>query len=164
MKQQENKNILVTGGLGYIGSNTVVKLFENGYNPIIIDNLSNSNFYRLSELETITNSKIHYYNGDIRAPKGFSNLSHIMEKYDINSVMHFAAFKSVMYSNVNFMEAYLKEHSQRVLNTQRQMVVLTQKNMEGRMAEAIINLSEQAFIDEPIKNISKPPSASSLFK
>ena len=106
MKQQENKNILVTGGLGYIGSNTVVKLFENGYNPIIIDNLSNSDFYRLNELETITNSKIHYYNGDIRAPKGFSNLSHIMEKYDINSVMHFAAFKSVNESVKNPLKYY----------------------------------------------------------
>ena len=60
-KQPENKNILVTGGVGYIGSNTVVKVFESGYNPIIIDDLSNSDFSRLNELETITNSEIHYY-------------------------------------------------------------------------------------------------------
>jgi UDP-glucose 4-epimerase len=106
MKQQENKNILVTGGLGYIGSNTVVKLFESGYNPIIIDDLSNSDFSRLNELETITNSEIHYYDGDIRAPKSFNNLSYIMKKYDIDSVMHFAAFKSVNESVKNPLKYY----------------------------------------------------------
>jgi UDP-glucose 4-epimerase len=106
MKQPENKNILVTGGLGYIGSNTVVKLLENGYNPIIMDNLSNSDFSRLNELETITNSQIHYYDGDIRAPKSFNNLSYIMENYDIDSVMHFAADKSVNESVKNPLKYY----------------------------------------------------------
>jgi UDP-glucose 4-epimerase len=47
------KNILVTGGLGYIGAHTVVELFNNGYKPIIIDNLSNTNIEVLKRLEQI---------------------------------------------------------------------------------------------------------------
>ena len=43
-------NILVTGGLGYIGSHTVVKLIEEGHNPIIVDNLSNSSIDVLQKI------------------------------------------------------------------------------------------------------------------
>lgn len=101
-------------------------------------------------------TKKHDLNGGIGVFIDQRHYSSLMAVTDCQACfIDIAAFKSVMYSNVKFMEAYLKEHSQRVLNTQRQMVILTQKNMEGRMAEAIINLSEQAFIDEPIKNISK---------
>lgn len=106
MKQPENKNILVTGGLGYIGSNTIVSLIENGYNPIIIDDLSNSELSRLKEIEDITKSDIHYYIGDIKAPENLNNLSYIMENYDIYSVIHFAAFKSVNESVKNPLKYY----------------------------------------------------------
>jgi UDP-glucose 4-epimerase len=52
------RNILVTGGLGYIGSHTVVELIKNGYTPIIIDNLSNTEIDVLARLESITNQKL----------------------------------------------------------------------------------------------------------
>ena len=39
-----NKNILVTGGAGYIGSHTLVELYNSGYNPIVVDNLCNSTY------------------------------------------------------------------------------------------------------------------------
>ena len=50
------KKILVTGGAGYIGSHTVVELIQNGYEPIIIDNLTNSsekNIYGIEKLQTV---------------------------------------------------------------------------------------------------------------
>ena len=53
--------ILVTGGTGYIGSHTVVELIESGYEPIIIDNLSNSKVEVLDALEEITGKKIEYF-------------------------------------------------------------------------------------------------------
>lgn len=65
------------------------------------------------------------------------------------------AFKAVLRSNATFMEAYLKEFSSRVLHTYQQFAVLTQKNMEGRMAESILFLNNQVFKNGVIKNVTK---------
>jgi UDP-glucose 4-epimerase len=86
------RNILVTGGLGYIGSHTVVELIKNNYTPIIIDNLSNTEIAVLDRLESITNSKLDYYNIDIC---NGSALSEVFSKHKIDAVIHFAAFKAV---------------------------------------------------------------------
>ena len=51
------KKIIVTGGTGYIGSHTVVELIKKGYNPIIIDNLSNSKKEVISRIEKICKKK-----------------------------------------------------------------------------------------------------------
>lgn len=68
---------------------------------------------------------------------------------DINS------FKEVLRKNATFMEGYLREYSQRVLHTYYQFAVLTQKNMEGRMAESIIYLKDHVFNNGSIKHVSK---------
>lgn len=65
------------------------------------------------------------------------------------------AFKSVLKSNPTFMEAYLQKYSERVLRTYQQFAVLTQKNMEGRMAESILYLNNEVFRNGVIKNVSK---------
>lgn len=65
------------------------------------------------------------------------------------------AFKEVLRTNATFMEAFLKAHSERVLHTYHQFAVLTQKNMEGRMAESILYLNNQIFNNGSINNISK---------
>jgi CRP/FNR family transcriptional regulator, polysaccharide utilization system transcription regulator len=65
------------------------------------------------------------------------------------------AFKAVLRSNAAFMEAYLKKYSERVLHTYQQFAVLTQKNMEGRMAESILYLNDQVFRNGVIKNVTK---------
>ena len=51
------KTILVTGGAGYIGSHTVVKLLEQGYGAVIVDNLCNSKVNAIHQIETITGRK-----------------------------------------------------------------------------------------------------------
>lgn len=66
-----------------------------------------------------------------------------------------SSFKAVLRSNAMFMEAYIKEYSERVLHTYKQFSVLTQKNMEGRMAESILFLNNQVFKNGLIKNVSK---------
>lgn len=86
------KNILVTGGLGYIGSHTVTELINHGYNPVIIDDLSNTNIGVLSRLEEICNRAIPFYQADVSNSKV---LNEIFATFPIHAVIHFAAFKAV---------------------------------------------------------------------
>lgn len=84
--------ILLTGGLGYIGSHTAVELCDNGYEIVIIDNLSNSKIETLGKLEQITGQKIKFYKGDVQNK---TLLRKIFGENDINAIMHFAGFKAV---------------------------------------------------------------------
>jgi UDP-glucose 4-epimerase len=102
------KNILITGGTGFIGSHTCVELINNGYNLIIIDNLSNSKENIIDAIISITNKKeqILFYKIDMLNK---NDLENIFSKYSIDSVFHFAGLKAVgesvknplMYYNVN---------------------------------------------------------------
>jgi len=65
----KNKNILVTGGAGYIGSHTAILLIEAGYDIIIFDNFSNSSRESVRRVEQIVNKKIILVEGDIRHRK-----------------------------------------------------------------------------------------------
>ena len=65
----EIKNVLVTGGAGYIGSHTVVLLVEQGYEPIIVDNLSNSAIKVLDRRQKINGKKIKFYKADVCSKK-----------------------------------------------------------------------------------------------
>lgn len=85
------KNILVTGGLGFIGSHTTVELIKNKYNVIIVDDLSNSNIRVLERIEKITGIKPQFYKLNIND----SALDNIFKTHEINAVIHFAAFKAV---------------------------------------------------------------------
>ena len=60
------KKILVTGGLGFIGSHTVVELQQAGYEVVIIDNLYNSKIEVLDSITSITGIKPSYFNIDLR--------------------------------------------------------------------------------------------------
>ena len=87
------KKILVTGGTGYIGSHTVVELINAGYEPLIIDNLSNSNIQVLDGIKNITGVEPVYANIDL---KDFASLSKFLQKYQgIEAVINFAASKAV---------------------------------------------------------------------
>jgi len=85
-------NILVTGGLGYIGSHTISILIESKYKVVILDNLSNSSITTLNKLKNIINKEINFIEGDINN-KGL--LKEIIKKYKIEAVIHFAGLKSV---------------------------------------------------------------------
>src|SRR5690606_7533647 len=98
------KKILVTGGTGYIGSHTVVELYEAGYIPIIIDNLSNSNIGVLSQIEKITGKKPAFYNFDLCDEAKVKEF--IAKNKDIQGVIHFAAYKAVGESVVKPLKYY----------------------------------------------------------
>lgn len=87
------KRILVTGGLGYIGSHTVVELQEAGYEVLIIDNLSNSSIEVLEGITRISNTRPHFTQLDLRDKKELSD--YFETHQDIDGVIHFAASKAV---------------------------------------------------------------------
>lgn len=87
------KKILVTGGTGYIGSHTVVELFEAGYTPVIIDNLSNSNIGVLDQIEKIIGIKPEFHNFDLCDEKKVKEF--VSQNPDISGLIHFAAYKAV---------------------------------------------------------------------
>lgn len=86
------KNILLTGGLGYIGSHVAVELASRHYNMIILDDLSNSDIDVLSRLKKLTGTDIKFVQGDIRDD---NLLRSIFDDYKIEGIIHFAAKKAV---------------------------------------------------------------------
>jgi len=88
-----NKLILVTGGTGYIGSHTVVELMKEGFDVVIIDNLSNSEKSVLEGITEITGKKPFFEQFDICDKKRLNNFFHIYKRLD--AVIHFAAYKAV---------------------------------------------------------------------
>ncbi|MFL3021966.1 MAG: UDP-glucose 4-epimerase GalE [Cytophagales bacterium] len=98
----KKRNILVTGGLGYIGSHTCVELIKRGYQVSIIDNLVNSERFILDRIEKITGEKINFYEIDI---KDLDKTRSCFKNKKFHLVIHFAALKSVNES-VKFPDRY----------------------------------------------------------
>ncbi|MBN2519981.1 MAG: NAD-dependent epimerase/dehydratase family protein, partial [Bacteroidales bacterium] len=87
------KQVLVTGGTGYIGSHTTVVLIEQGYDVVIVDDLSNSTIDVLDGIEKITKIRPKFEELDLKEK---DKLFAFFKKYpDLNSIIHFAAFKAV---------------------------------------------------------------------
>lgn len=85
--------ILVTGGTGYIGSHTVVELQQQGFEVIVVDNLSNSNIEVLNGIEKITGIRPAFENIDCT---DYVNMDRMLDKYtEIDAIIHFAASKAV---------------------------------------------------------------------
>ncbi len=87
------KQVLVTGGTGYIGSHTTVILLEQGYDVVIVDDLSNSTIDVIDGIEKITKIRPKFEEFDLKEK---DKLFVFFKKYpDLNSIIHFAAFKAV---------------------------------------------------------------------
>ena len=85
-------SVLVTGGAGYIGSHTLVELLNEGYEVVVVDNLSNSNSESLNRVEKITGKKVKFYENDVCDKQA---LKKIFSENKIDSVIHFAGYKAV---------------------------------------------------------------------
>ncbi len=85
--------VLVTGGLGFIGSHTVVELYNAGFEAVIIDNLSNSSINVLDGLEKILGKKPEFENLDLRDKQSVQRF--FAKHNDVVGVIHFAASKAV---------------------------------------------------------------------
>tara|TARA_B110000008_G_C16969614_1_gene563383 strand:- start:691 stop:1695 length:1005 start_codon:yes stop_codon:yes gene_type:complete len=97
------KKILLTGGIGYIGSHICVELLDKGYEVFVIDNLSNSSKKVLNQIELITRKKITFFEIDIREKH---KLLKIFKKYSFDSVIHLAGLKSIGDSVKNPLDYY----------------------------------------------------------
>tara|TARA_R110002072_G_scaffold3830_8_gene27426 strand:- start:17888 stop:18907 length:1020 start_codon:yes stop_codon:yes gene_type:complete len=95
--------VLLTGGAGYIGSHTAVELLNNGYEVVVVDNLSNSSVKAIHRVERLTNRNIQFYEKDILDGAG---LSQIFEKENVDAVIHFAGLKAVGESVSNPLNYY----------------------------------------------------------
>lgn len=97
------KKILVTGGLGYIGSHTVVELLNNNYSVVVVDNLCNTQIQVLDRIEKITGKKIDFYPYDLRDRE---LVFKVFSCHKLDGVIHFAAYKSVSESQNSPLEYY----------------------------------------------------------
>ena len=84
--------VLVTGGAGYIGSHTVVELINAGYEPIIVDDLSNAKEDVIDRIEIITGKRPVFYKVDCKDKEAMRK---VFSEQKIDSVIHFAAYKAV---------------------------------------------------------------------
>ncbi|MFB9136867.1 UDP-glucose 4-epimerase GalE [Vibrio sp. AK197] len=85
-------NVLVTGGMGYIGSHTCIQMIDAGMNPVILDNLYNSKNTVLERIEKVSGVKPTFIEGDVRNK---SLVVDVLKAHNIDAVIHFAGLKAV---------------------------------------------------------------------
>ena len=95
--------ILVTGGLGYIGSHTVIELLNNNFEVVIIDDLSNSEKFILKNIEEVSGKKPVFYPFDLKRKE---LLKQVFDAHQIEGCIHFAAYKAVGESQVKPIDYY----------------------------------------------------------
>jgi len=86
------KNILVTGGAGYIGSHTCLELLQAGYKVVVVDNLSNSSEESLKRVQELTGKSLDFHQVDLLDHDG---LDAVFASYPVDAVIHFAGLKAV---------------------------------------------------------------------
>lgn len=89
---QEKKLVLCTGGMGYIGSHTVIKLIDAGFDVLIVDNLINSDKEVLRRLKKITGVDVPFIEADVADREAMDRL---FQAHPVDAVIHFAALKAV---------------------------------------------------------------------
>lgn len=97
------QTVLVTGGAGYIGSHTVVKLLEEGCFVVVLDNFSNSDRSALERISKLTGKEFEFVEADIRDRLA---LKMIFQRHSIDAALHFAALKAVGTSEAEPLEYY----------------------------------------------------------
>ena len=117
--------ILVTGGTGFIGSNTCLELIRNGHEVVIVDNLYNSSIDVLDKLENICGVKPKFYEVDILDRE---KLEEVFEENDFEAVIHFAGYKAVGES-VSIPLTYYKNNIAGSINLYELMLEHNVKNL-----------------------------------
>jgi UDP-glucose 4-epimerase len=151
-----SKNILLTGGNGYIGSHTVVEILKNeDYNVIIIDNLINSNINNINLIKKIVYPKdFIFYQGDILNTQF---LEDIFEKHQIYAVIHFAALKAVNES-IEKPLLYYKNNISGTLELLRTMEKFNVKNLIFSSSATVYGAEKSPMTETTItgKGITNP--------
>ena len=109
-------SVLITGGLGYVGSHTAIALLRKGYDILIVDNLQNSSLRVLHALRELAGKNIHFVNADLTDP---TETNRVFSENWISAVLHFAGntnqveakrvplmyYETNMRSTINILEA-----------------------------------------------------------
>jgi UDP-glucose 4-epimerase len=147
--------ILVTGGTGYIGSHTVVELIESGYEPVIIDNLSNSQMSVIDGIHQITGKRPAFENFDL------CDLDRLRafckENTGIKAIIHFAAFKAVGESVEKPLE-YYRNNLLSLMNLLTVMSEFTISNIVFSSSCTVYGQPDKLPVteDSPVKPASSP--------
>ena len=131
-------NILVTGGLGFIGSHTTIELIKNNHEVIIADNLINSKVEVLDKLSTITGFKPSFYQIDVTDE---AKVEEIFDNHKINGVIHFAGLKAVGESVSKPLEYYY--------NNLVSTMVLSKMCVKYGVGKFVFSSSATVYGDQP---------------
>ncbi len=145
--------IMLTGGLGYIGSHTAVSLIEAGYEIIIVDNLSNSQRNIKEKIERIANQEIEFYKADLRNEKA---LEKIFDNNKIDAVIHFAGLKAVGESVAKPIE-YYDNNIGGTVNLLKQMQQHNVKNLVFSSSATVYGKAETMPIREDFPTSATNP-------
>lgn len=148
------KRILVTGGLGYIGSHTVVELQSKGYEVVVIDNLSNSKLEVKKRIEVITGKSFDLLVGDVNDSVV---LEQLFRKYKFDGVIHFAAYKAVGES-VDFPIKYYQNNISGLITLLGAMAKYETKNLIFSSSCTVYGASKELPVTEnsPIQQAESP--------
>lgn len=130
--------ILVTGGLGYIGSHTVVELINNNHEVIIVDNLINSNLEVLEKIHKISGVNPIFYQFDV-TEEGM--IESVFSKYKIDGLIHFAGLKAVGESVSKPLDYYYNN----LLST----IVLSKMCIKYKVNKFVFSSSATVYGDQP---------------
>lgn len=128
---------------------THIVILNKGFGKISLEGAKGRNLI-------LSYSKKYELNGGVGVFIDYRHYSSMMAVTDCNACfIDIHVFKSVLKSNAEFMEGYNKERSERALHTYEQFSILTQKNIEGRMAESLLYLHKYIFDNQEIEHITK---------
>ncbi|SDG83140.1 UDP-glucose 4-epimerase GalE [Psychroflexus sediminis] len=147
--------ILVTGGLGFIGSHTVVALQNKGYEVLVIDNLSNSSLKVLEGITKITSKPPAFHKLDLRDKS--SLLDFFSKHQDISGVIHFAASKAVGESVENPL-LYYENNLAALSYLLQNLVLLAEQNIIFSSSCTVYGEADELPVSEsaPVKKAASP--------
>lgn len=132
--------ILCTGGLGYIGSHTVVELLSSGFDVVVADNLSNSKIEVIDKIKTITGKDINFYQVDVCDKNALERI--FEENKDIYAVIHFAGYKAVGES----VKEPLKYYKNNMISTFNLIEVMNKYNCKNFIFSSSATVYKQSKI------------------
>lgn len=154
------QRILVTGGAGYIGSHTCLRLLEEGYEVVVVDNFCNSKLESLERVKQITGRSLTFYEVNICDRDAIQK---IFEAHDIDAVIHFAGLKAVGESVQKPME-YYNNNVYGTLVLCEEMAKAGVKNIVFSSSATVYGLSDDVpFTEDAPTSATNPYGRTKLF-
>lgn len=154
-------SILVTGGLGYIGSHTVIELIKQGYEPIVVDNLSNSKIEMIDRIREISGKTVKFYQVDLLDKEKLDRI--FAENRDIEDVIHFAGSKAVGESCIKPL-MYYENNLMSTVNLLNAMIRYGVKNIIFSSSATVYGTPKRVpiFESDPIGGTTNPYGTTKL--